>query len=228
MAFISIALLILAALGTSIEEKENAKLRQTNRALTKALEELMVGAVDEQPLSGEYNVVASTGGCPGGLALTEQECKSAITTGSTWTKAATWQLPESCGCFIEGNNQRYFNRLTGACNRPDSGERMICKKATCAALKLGACSKSWQAAGWVKYEKEGYRMGYGFSKEQCLAGCVELAEKHGEGCCQYGPGAPGAQSPVCRLAIGDSPRDFDQWGPTAWDRKQQSSSCTAA
>merc|ERR1739848_582018 len=42
-------------------------------------------------------------------------------------EAGTYELPESCGCYIDQNDgKRYFNRLTGACNQADDGEKLVC------------------------------------------------------------------------------------------------------
>jgi len=63
------------------------------------------------------------------LGLTEEECKNLGDDGiyDKWGEAGTWNLPETCGCYIDQNGGRYFNRLLGWCNRPDWGEKMICK-----------------------------------------------------------------------------------------------------
>jgi len=89
--------------------------------------------------------VKSTGHCPPGTELTREECSN-IGAGlpetvdylldprspdhgnfGPWGDAGTWNLPETCGCYIDQNGGRYFNRLLGWCNRPDWGEKMICK-----------------------------------------------------------------------------------------------------
>jgi len=79
-----------------------------------------------------YEVVRSVGKCPQGTELSEQECKD-LGDGkgfSKWGGAGTWSAPESCGCFIDQDGSRYFNRLTGACDNPDNFEHVICKKPT--------------------------------------------------------------------------------------------------
>merc|ERR1711951_43200 len=77
----------------------------------------------------DFVVLPSTGGCPQGRELTEAQCEGLSNSGefSSWETADTWGLPETCGCFLDQNGKRYFNRLTGECNQPDSGEQMICK-----------------------------------------------------------------------------------------------------
>jgi len=79
-----------------------------------------------------YEVVRSDGKCPQGTELSEQECKD-LGNGkgfSKWGGAGTWSGLESCGCYIDENGSRYFNRLTGACDSPDVFEHVICKKPT--------------------------------------------------------------------------------------------------
>jgi len=86
--------------------------------------------------SDAYILSDSTGACPSGKALTEAECEalSGQTVGGlvvNWQSAGTWSLPETCGCYFdtttETDGKVYFNRLTGACNNPDAGEKIICK-----------------------------------------------------------------------------------------------------
>lgn len=73
-----------------------------------------------------YVTVKSTGKCPTRTGLTEEQCKSADKFGSSWGGAGTFDLPETCGCYIDQDGKRYFNRMTGACNDPDDGEFSIC------------------------------------------------------------------------------------------------------
>ena len=78
--------------------------------------------------SGFALIDPSTGSCPAGRSLTEAECQAAGEFGSAWGGSGTWGLPETCGCFVDQDGKRYFNKLTGACDKPDAGEKMICKK----------------------------------------------------------------------------------------------------
>jgi hypothetical protein len=103
--------------------------RLTGKCDSPDLGELMICKPIQNDL---YEVVPSDGKCPQGTKLSEQECKD-LGNGrgfSNWGGAGTWGLPETCGCFIDQDGSRYFNRLTGACDSPDSTEHMICKKPT--------------------------------------------------------------------------------------------------
>ena len=76
--------------------------------------------------SGIELIDPSTGSCPVGRSLNEEECEAAGEFGSGWGRADTWDH-ETCGCFVDQNGIRYFNRHTGGCDHPDNGEKMICK-----------------------------------------------------------------------------------------------------
>lgn len=88
------------------------------------------------------------GQCPSGTALTQQECQN-IGDGedglySTWGGAGNWDLPETCGCYIDQDGKRYFNTNGGACNLPEqkAKEYMIChaKGNTCPPVESsGKC-----------------------------------------------------------------------------------------
>lgn len=88
----------------------------------------------------KYVTLPSNGKCSQGTELTEEECKNLGGGGvfANWWEAGTWDLPETCGCYIDQNGYRYFNRLTGACNHPDTGEKMICKGQSSSAEKAVA------------------------------------------------------------------------------------------
>ena len=73
-----------------------------------------------------------------GQSLTEAECQGAQF-GTAWGGAGTWGLPETCGCYVDQDGARYFNRLTGPCNNPDAGEKMICKPKSGTCLFLVLC-----------------------------------------------------------------------------------------
>eukprot|EP00493_Phyllostaurus_siculus_P022614 UN22948 len=93
--------------------------------------EIDQGEIDLGEIDQEYVIVPSNGGCREGTELSEIECANLGDGGefSTWADAGTWDLPETCGCYTDQNGLRYFNRLTGPCDNPNSGEQMICKKA---------------------------------------------------------------------------------------------------
>jgi len=168
--------------------------------------------------SEDYSVFDSNGGCGEGLALTEDECKNARI--GTWKKASTWSLPETCGCFLEGDN-RYFNRLNGACNRPDSGERMICKKITCTNQKEGQCSDWYRKKEWIQI--------FDVTRDKCHEKCAELAATRGEGCCQFGPESPEhlSQDDSCYFVIGDKVRRLSSSGPSFYEKLLAVSECSA-
>jgi len=168
--------------------------------------------------SEDYSVFDSNGGCGEGLALTEDECKNARI--GTWKKASTWSLPETCGCFLEGDN-RYFNRLNGACNRPDSGERMICKKITCTNQKEGQCSDWYRKKEWIQI--------FDVTRDKCHEKCAELAATRGEGCCQFGPESPEhlSQDDSCYFVIGDKVRRLSSSGPSFYEKRLRVSECSA-
>jgi len=72
----------------------------------------------------------STGKCPSGKELSEEECQALIAgqSFSEWYDAGDYGgSDETCGCYIDQDSYRYFNRNQGSCNNPDSGETMICK-----------------------------------------------------------------------------------------------------
>jgi len=90
--------------------------------------EIDLGEIDQDFVS--YVMLDSDGQCAPGTGLTEEECQNLGDGGifSIWGGASTWSLPETCGCYIDQDGGRYFNRLTGACDEPDAGEKMICKE----------------------------------------------------------------------------------------------------
>jgi hypothetical protein len=90
-------------------------------------------------LAGPLLIDPSTGSCPVGQSLTEAECQAADQFGSAWGGAGNWGLPETCGCYVDQNGKRYPNRLTGPCDNPQAGEKMICKATLGICLFLVLC-----------------------------------------------------------------------------------------
>jgi len=118
------------------------------------------GQVDsrDEGTGDSFVVLPSTGGCPQGRELTEAQCEGLSNSGefSSWETAGTYNLPETCGCFLDQNGKRYFNRMTGECNQPDSGEQMICKAtATDSFVVLPSTGKCAQGRELTEAQCEG-------------------------------------------------------------------------
>jgi len=125
----------------------------------------------------KVEVLPSNGKCAQGRALTEAQCKSLPNGGefADWDRAGTWELSlsETCGCYIDTNGERYFNRLTGVCNKWDKGQQMICKK---------------EVVDHVMYEyeliaenaecKDRIRLLDGWTDTTSLQNCIHLADAH--------------------------------------------------
>jgi hypothetical protein len=77
---------------------------------------------------GAYGLKGEIGKCPAGKALTLEQCKNEVSFGKKWGGSGNygkWYSPESCGCYIDQNGKRYFNRNTWYCTS-DVGEKLIC------------------------------------------------------------------------------------------------------
>jgi len=127
-----------------------------------------------------YVTMKSTGKCPTRTGLTEEQCKSADKFGSSWGGADTFDLPETCGCYIDQDGKRYFNRMTGACNDPDDGEISIClENADYSSVQCGTLAKGQGCT------TEGeYTAGPASDWHQCGRVCQALNK---EGCCEWQP-----------------------------------------
>merc|ERR1719285_794877 len=81
-------------------------------------------------ITDSFVLLPSTGKCTRGRELTEEQCEGLGDGGAfaNWRRAGSWRLPETCGCYIDQNGSRYFNRFRGACDHPEAGELMICKE----------------------------------------------------------------------------------------------------
>lgn len=111
-------------------DNEHDRLSKMNKALKEAIKSLIETEV------ADFGALASLGACPKGKELTETQCRGLKGSqyGSKWAYAdemgGYWAGKETCGCYIDQNGKRYFNRRpTGHkyCGA-DQGEKMICVK----------------------------------------------------------------------------------------------------
>merc|ERR1719482_2099912 len=115
----------LASAHGSLDKKVIATLTKRVEAVRKRMASFSTfnvtkKAATRQP-SMEYIINPSSGNCPEGEELNEEECaaldgKTIMEQGPLeWVEAGSWAMPESCGCYIDdpknaGELKVYFNR----------------------------------------------------------------------------------------------------------------------
>jgi len=127
MIWFAIAVLFCAQAA----EQEHKRLTQINKSLLKALEVMVGEQSAEESVSLTFGTQDGGDECAAGKRLTEAQCKNDVSFGKAWGGAdeygGWWAGKESCGCYIDQNGKRYFNRRSNDryCGS-DSGEKLIC------------------------------------------------------------------------------------------------------